>query len=98
MYMFPSTDVSFNVRSSRELYGFVIDVVDDDNEVMQTYYLHQEFNRVDDSPDCCWTLKREGDHHYDKPVLSGRLVYGRTDPFSPLMKCLQFLNKEESNA
>jgi len=27
MYMFPNTDMSFNIRSSKHLYGFVIDVV-----------------------------------------------------------------------
>ena len=94
MYMFPNTDMSFNIRSSKHLYGFVIDVVNDDNEVMQTYYLHQRYNRVDDSPDSCWTLMPKDGHHYDEPLLTGRLVYGRTDPFSPLMKCLQFLSKE----
>ena len=94
MYMFPSTDVSFNIRSSKHLYGFVIDVLNDDNEVLQTYYLHQKYNRVDDSPDSCWTLTRKDAHHYDEPLLTGRLVYGRTDPFSPLMKCLRFLNEQ----
>jgi hypothetical protein len=92
--MFPSASVSFNVRSSKHLYGFVIDVVSDDDEVTQTYYLHQKYNRVDDSPDSCWTLMPKDGHHYDEPLLTGRLVYGRTDPFSPLMKCLQFLNKQ----
>lgn len=91
MYMFPSTDVLFSVRSSKHIYGFVIDVVNDGNEVLQTYYLHQKYNRVDDSPDSCWTLKGKDDHHYDEPLLTGRLVYGRTDPFAPLMKCLKFL-------
>ena len=94
--MFPSTDVSFNIRSSKHLYGFVIDVLNDDNEVLQTYYLHQKYNWVDESPDSCWTLKRKNDGHYDDPLLTGRLVFGRTDPFSPLMKCLQFLNKQNS--
>jgi hypothetical protein len=94
MFMFPSTDVSFNIRSSAELWGFAIDVVNHDNKVLQSYHLHQKYNQVDGSPDSCWRLAREGDHHYDEPLLSGRLVYGRTDPFSPLMKCLQFLTKQ----
>jgi len=94
MYMFPNTDISFNIRASKHIWGFFIDVVSDDNEVMQTYYLHQRYNRVDDSPDSCWTLAPKDAHHYDEPLLTGRLVYGRTDPFSPLMKCLQFLTKQ----
>lgn len=94
MYMFPSTATRFNIRSSNQLYGFVIDVIDNDNEVLQTYCLEQSYNRVDDSPDSCWTLMREDDHYYDEPLLTGRLVYNRTDPFSPLMKCLQFLNSQ----
>lgn len=94
MYMFTSTLLSFNIRSCQELWGFEIDVVDRDGEVLKSYYLHQQYNQVDDSPDSVWQLKRKGDDHFDDPLLRGRLVYGRTDPFSPLIKCLQFLNEQ----
>lgn len=94
MYMFPKNDVSFDIRSSAELWGFLIYAVDRNGEVLETYYLHQRYNMVDDSPDSCWTLKLDGADAYSEPLLTGRLVYGRTDPFSPLMKCLQFLNKQ----
>jgi len=56
--------------------------------------VHQRYNWVDDSPDSIWQLKRQGDDLYDEALLTGRLVSGRTDPFSPLMKCLQFLNEQ----
>lgn len=94
MYMFPKEDVSFDIRSSAELWGFLIEAVDRNGKVLETYYLHQSYNMADDSPDSSWKLKLDGAHPYDEPLLTGRLVCGRTDPFSPLMKCLQFLNKK----
>ena len=101
MYMFTSTLLSFNIRSCQELWGFEIDVVDRDGEVLETYYLDQSYRlmsndggSLEESPNSTWELKRKDDDRYTEPLLTGRLVYGRTDPFSPLMKCLQFLTKQ----
>lgn len=95
MWMFSKPTLKFDIRSHVEIWGFDIDVVDRDGEVLQSYYVHQRYNWVDDSPDSIWQLKRQGDGLYDEALLTGRLVSGRTDPFSPLIKCLQFLNEQE---
>lgn len=94
MWMFTKPTVKFDIRSHVELWGFDIDILDRDGEVLQSYCLHQRYNWVDDSPDSVWQLKHQGGHLYDEPLLTGRLVASRTDPFSPLMKCLKFLNEQ----
>jgi hypothetical protein len=94
MWMFGKPNTDFKIRSHVEIWGFDIDVVDRNGKVLQSYYVHQRYNWNDGSPDSVWQLKRQSDHIYDNPLLTGRLVSNRTDPFSPLIKCMQFLNEQ----
>ena len=101
MFIFPKPNLFFDIKSNLGLWGFTIDVVNPYGEVLQRYHLDQSYRLTSDdnaslqeSPNSTWELNRDGAHRYTDPLLTGRLVYGRTDPFSPLMKCLQFLTKQ----
>ena len=90
--MYPSDNVRFKIESGH-LWGFTILVVDYHDNVLESYRLDQVYGYVFDDPYCTWQLRHiDGDTYVD-PILTGRLVYGRTDSFAPLMKCLKFLEE-----
>ena len=90
--MYPSDNVRFKIHSGH-LWGFTILVVDRDDNVLESYRLDQVFGSVHEDPYCSWQLRHMDGDIYDDPILTGRLVNGRTDSFAPLMKCLKFLEE-----
>jgi len=102
--MYPSNNVRFKIHSIHGLWGFYIDViVRSDNRILESYCLDQVYGSVHDDAYCSWRLRKLQPYDgcslkhggiYDDPILIGRLVYGRTDSFAPLMKCLKFLEKK----
>ena len=92
--LYYSDNVRFKIQTAHELWGFTILVVDRDDNVLESYDLGQVFSSLHNSAYCSWQLRHKDGDIYDDPILIGRLVYGRTDSFAPLMKCLKFLEKK----
>ena len=88
-----SDNVRFKIQTAHSLWGFTILVVDRDDNVLESYRLDQVFGSVHEDPYCSWQLRHMDGDIYDDPILTGRLVNGRTDSFAPLMKCLKFLEE-----